>query len=101
MMLTIISIAIVINGIIAHLVGNNGANRKLGYDTAFLVSFFFSPIIGLLLVLSSKELTHEEIELIKIQKEEKKKKKSTVNNILFYGTLILIFSLIAVLMLNQ
>jgi LemA protein len=49
------------NLFLAHLVGKNGANREIGYTRAFIASFFFTPIIGLLLVLSSKELVNSHL----------------------------------------
>ena len=101
MFYSIIIIAVIINGIISHLVGNNGKNRKIGYDTSFLVSFFFSPIIGLLLVLSSKNLSDEEIKLIEAKELEKKNNTSKLSNVLFYSFLIIIFLIIGILLVNQ
>jgi MFS family permease len=56
LIITSIVIGIVANLFLSHLVGKNGENRQIGYGTSFLVSFLFSPLIGLLLVLTSKEL---------------------------------------------
>ena len=56
LIITSIVIGIVTNLFLSHLVGKNGENRQIGYGTSFLVSFLFSPLIGLLLVLTSKEL---------------------------------------------
>ena len=60
-----IVIGIVANLFLSHLVGKNGENRQIGYGTSFFVSFFFSPLIGLLLVLTSKELTDNNTEIQK------------------------------------
>jgi hypothetical protein len=54
-----IVIGIIVNSIIAHLVGINGSKREIGYWTSFLVSFFTTPIIGLLLVLTSKVVPND------------------------------------------
>jgi hypothetical protein len=61
--ITMIVIGVIVNIIISHLVGVNGSKREIGYTTSFLVSFFVTPIIGLLLVLTSKEKSVEEIQL--------------------------------------
>lgn len=49
-----------------------GSYRKLGFVGAFLVSFIFSPIVGLIVTLFSKSLSVEkkEEELKRILKEE-------------------------------
>jgi hypothetical protein len=57
-----IVIGIIVNSIIAHLVGINGSKKEIGYWTSFLVSFFTTPIIGLLLVLTSKEKLEVELQ---------------------------------------
>ena len=97
----ILVIVVIINGIISHLVGKNGKSRKIGYDTSFFVSFFLSPIIGLLLVLSSKNLSDDEIKKIEEADINKNKKSSKLNNILFYSFLGIIISLILILIFNQ
>jgi|LakMenE01Jun11ns_1017448.scaffolds.fasta_scaffold8479337_1 hypothetical protein len=55
-------IGLVINGIISNIVGNTGKRKDVGYNKSFWVSFFLSPIIGLLLVIASTPITEEEIE---------------------------------------
>jgi LemA protein len=60
-LIILLVIGFIANLFLAHLVGKNGANRQIGYTTAFLASFFFTPIIGLLLVLSSKELVNSHL----------------------------------------
>jgi len=55
-LLVILIISLVVNTILSHLVGKNGIDKEIGYKTSFWVSFCFSPLIGLLLVISSKEL---------------------------------------------
>jgi len=49
----IIIITLFTNLILSHIVGNLGKEKKIGYNTSFLVSFFFSPLIGLLMVIAS------------------------------------------------
>jgi len=63
MFILIFVVAFIVNVVISHLIGKSGEDRKIGYRTAFLVSFLLSPIIGLLLVISSRHLTEEEIKL--------------------------------------
>jgi hypothetical protein len=46
---------LIINAILSHLIGTLGKEKKIGYNTSFLVSFFFSPLIGLLMVIASIE----------------------------------------------
>lgn len=62
MLLPIILVGLVINGIVAHIIGNIAVDRKIGYNTAFWVSFLLSPIIGLLMVAASVPLTSEDRE---------------------------------------
>ena len=57
----IIIFALIINAIIANIVGKVGKTKEIGYNTAFFVSFLLSPIIGLLLVIASNPLTPEQI----------------------------------------
>lgn len=59
-MLLIILIVLIANAILSHVIAKQGEDRKIGYTNSFLVSFVFSPLIGLLLVIASKELTNEE-----------------------------------------
>lgn len=84
-----IVIGIIVNSIISHLVGVNGSKREIGYWTSFLVSFFTTPIIGLLLVLTSKEKL--EIELQENEVLGDKVKPSLLENII--ALLIFIFFL--------
>ena len=68
-MILIIVLGLVINGVIANIVGNVGKTKDIGYNTAFWVTFLLSPIIGLLLVIASTPITTEEVKL----REEKNK----------------------------
>ncbi len=70
MLIIIIAIAIVANLIISDIVANIGKGKEIGYNTTFVVSFLLTPLIGLLLVIASKELTIEEKEKIKYQETE-------------------------------
>lgn len=62
MLLLGIILGLIINGVIAHIVGNVGKDKKIGYSTSFWVSFLLSPLIGLLLVIASVPLSEREIE---------------------------------------
>ncbi len=95
----IILIAIVLNGIISNIIGNVGKTKQIGYSTSFWVSFLFSPLIGLLLVIASNPLTKEEIEeLNKPKVQETKEINPDQNNnkslYIIIGIVILIFILI-------
>jgi hypothetical protein len=57
----IIILALIIDAIVANIVGKVGKTKEIGYNTAFLVSFLLSPLIGLLLVIASNPLTTEQI----------------------------------------
>ena len=53
--LTLIAISIILNVLIARIIAKSAAHKKVGYWTVFFVSFFFTPLIGLLLVIASPE----------------------------------------------
>jgi len=55
----IIIIGLVINAAVAHIIGNVAKDRKIGYNTAFLLSFLLSPLLGILIVLASPMNTGE------------------------------------------
>lgn len=64
--------------IFTFVVASIGASRKVGGVSAFFISLFFSPIIGILVVLSSEKLS-----TIKFQKDllEQTKKDTSVADI--------------------
>lgn len=39
--------------VLSFIIGSLGKDKKIGFGGAFLVSLFFSPIIGLLVVIAS------------------------------------------------
>ena len=97
MFILIFVVAFIVNVVISHLIGKSGEDRKIGYRTAFLVSFLLSPIIGLLLVISSKYLMEEEIK----NKEEGIKYenihiKTTKKEIDFEFVTLLIISMVSI-----
>ena len=61
-----ITVGLIINGIVANIIGNLGKEKKIGYWTSFWVSFLLTPILGVLLVIASRPITE-------IEKEENKK----------------------------
>ena len=69
-MLPFIIIGLIINGIVSHIIAKIGKEKSIGYQTAFLISFLFTPLLGVLIVIASKELTPEEKEKIKYQENE-------------------------------
>lgn len=52
---------------LAALVGQLGKNRKIGFGWSFALSFFLSPIIGLIITLCSKK---NDIEFVDVKKED-------------------------------
>ena len=49
----LIIIVLIINAAVAHIIGNVAKDRKIGYNTAFLLSFLLSPLLGILIVIAS------------------------------------------------
>ncbi len=96
----ILFIAFILNFVLAHLIGNNGKYRKIGYGTSFFVSFLLSPIIGLLLVISSKSLSDDELKILE-DKENAIKKTSMLGNILFYVFMTVILSISAIMIYHM
>ena len=52
----VIVLQIIVSALIAFL----GNDRKIGYGWAFVLCLFLSPIIGLIIILSSKKKSAEE-----------------------------------------
>ena len=63
-MIIIISflIGLGLNALLAHVVANLGKEKNIGYATTFALSFFLSPLIGLLAVIASTKKEAEPIE---------------------------------------
>jgi len=51
--LTFVVLGLILNVILARLIAKSASHKKINYWTVFFVSFFFSPIVGLLLVIAS------------------------------------------------
>jgi hypothetical protein len=68
----IILLVLVFNLFLSFLVAKEGGKREIGFSTSFLLSFLFSPILGLLFVIASKRL--EEIIIKPLTLEEKNQK---------------------------
>lgn len=68
----------VINGIISLIIGGFGSDRRIGFFNAFIISFLFSAIIGLIVVLLSKnnEDIQREEAMFKTHKEALKEQKT-------------------------
>jgi Na+-driven multidrug efflux pump len=81
-MTTILLVAAVVNLFLSVLVANMGSKRKLGGLGAFFLSFFFSPILGMLFVIASERLTAEEIE------RRKEGSESLKRNSLAFGLVV-------------
>ena len=59
--------AVLILAVISALVALAGLNRKIGYGWSFVLCFFLSPIIGIIIILFSKK---KDVEFVDIKKEE-------------------------------
>jgi predicted permease len=70
MLVFIFIIALTLNIVLSHVIASTARNKEIGYGTAFFVSFFFSPIIGVLLSIASPE----------VKKVVKNTKNDNVNN---------------------
>ena len=79
----------VINGIISVIIGGFGSDRRIRFFNAFIISFLFSAIIGLIVILLSKnneDIQREEAmfkthkEALKEQKTKNKKNNSDDKN---------------------
>lgn len=53
--------------IVSALLALIGRNRKIGYGWSFVLCLFLSPIIGLIIILSSKK---KDVEFVDIPKED-------------------------------
>ena len=53
MTVILIIIVLIINAVVAHIIGNVAKDRKIGYNTAFLLSLLLSPLLGILIVIAS------------------------------------------------
>ncbi len=71
----ILIVGLVINGIVANIIGKIGKDKKIGYGTSFWVSFLLTPILGILMVIASQPITEKE----KREKEEKIGKETKFN----------------------
>lgn len=101
LVLLIVILGLVINGLIAHIIGNVGKDKKVGYSTTFWISFLLSPIIGLLLVIASlpidkvihtekeEDMIYTEEELNEIEIKEKQK-RDKLDKIIYNAILIVI-----------
>ena len=58
-------IALILNLFISNEVGKVAETRELGREKGFWISFFLSPILGLLFVLASRPLTDEQVNQIR------------------------------------
>ncbi len=54
-------LGVLLNIFLAHLNGKVGESRKIGYEISFLVSFILSPLIGLIVSLSSEKIQDQEV----------------------------------------
>jgi cytosine/uracil/thiamine/allantoin permease len=87
-----ILIGLGLNVLLAHVIANLGKEKKIGYKTAFLLSFLLSPLIGLLAVIASVKREGEPVKKIR-QKLEKSDKKM----IIIFLLLIFVFTVLAIL----
>ena len=68
--------------IFSIIVGAIGSNRKIGFAGAFFLSFFLSPLVGLIITVLSKSLEDEKRsqEMLETQKKQQKTLEEIKNN---------------------
>jgi hypothetical protein len=88
MVAVFVVVGLVINLIISTQVAKLGSEKKIGYNSAFWLSFFFSPIIGLLMVIASVPKTEEEKE------NEEKTIKEDKTPLIFMSVFILVIAFV-------
>jgi hypothetical protein len=73
----LIIIVLIINAVVAHIIGNVAKDRKIGYNTAFLLSFLLSPLLGIRIVIASPLVVPGDVKKInkKTQPDEKEYKE--------------------------
>ncbi len=52
-MLLFIIVGLIINGIVSHIIAKIGEEKSIGYQTAFLISFLLTPLLGVLIVIAA------------------------------------------------
>jgi hypothetical protein len=60
-------IALTLNIVLSHVIASTARNKEIGYGTAFIVSFVFSPIVGALVSIASPEVK----KVVKVVKNDK------------------------------
>jgi hypothetical protein len=73
----LIIIVLIINAAVAHIIGNVAKDRKIGYNTAFLLSLLLSPLLGILIVIASPLVAPGDVKTnsTKTQPDEKEYKE--------------------------
>ena len=57
---TILVLVLVSNVIIAHIIAKIGKEKTIGYENSFWISFFFTPLIAILIVIASQRIPESE-----------------------------------------
>lgn len=70
MILFIVTLALIINGVLSHIVAGTAKEKKIGYSTTFWVSFLLSPLFGLLLSIASPVDTTPKVEVKEEEEQE-------------------------------
>lgn len=71
MILFIVTVSLIINGVLSHVVAGTAREKKIGYSTTFWVSFLLSPLFGLLLSIASPVDTTPKV--VEVEKPKVKK----------------------------
>ncbi len=71
----LIIIVLIINAVVAHIIGNVAKDRKIGYNTAFLLSFLLSPLLGILIVIASPLVVPGDVKINKKTQPDEKEYK--------------------------
>tara|TARA_B110000459_G_C16402094_1_gene399092 strand:+ start:233 stop:436 length:204 start_codon:yes stop_codon:yes gene_type:complete len=57
--ITLLIVALILNVFIARIIAKSASHKKISYWTVFFICLFFTPLIGLLLVIASPEKDKE------------------------------------------
>lgn len=80
LIILILFVALVVNFFISTEVGKLAETRELGKEKGFWISFLLGPVLGLLFVLASRQLTNEQFLLEEQKNEDSNETKTEQEN---------------------
>lgn len=89
----ILFVALIVNFFISIEVGKLAQTRELGKEKGFWISFLLGPLLGLLFVLASRQLTDVQLlveeEKVEISSETKKEQENQIQFFLIAAAMII------------